>query len=378
MALPLEYLFCMETKNFKDSARPTPSRKASRWQSSVDLRGKKRSQAASQPLTLVGTHENHRTLRYESDGHGGWIHLETQKPISVSPRLSLAAGNAALQIAHIEEQFAEPMANESAKPKAVPAKAAPRLDRFYVDGLSAFLILSFFVVAFGILGVIVRGRLTDETRIIIAGEKGDMKFSFGAPIDKKGFLAKVSAQQRRQIAGQTHFVAELISAHSSSAVKEDAKSLAFTIVSESLSAGVDPLLVAAIVKSESTFNRNAESPVGALGLMQILPQTGKYVSDIQDVRWHGPSRLKDPNYNLRLGIAYLQYLHKKFDGNIERILVAYNWGPNNLITALRNGSPVPQMCKKYMTTILSNFKNWSTEYAANSSQYQFLDIEYLS
>ena len=128
-----------------------------------------------------------------------------------------------------------------------------------------------------------------------------------------------------------------------------------------------------VIKSESTFNNKAVSNVGALGLMQILPETGKYISGKNDIDWLGAGKLKDSSYNIRLGIAYLKYLEQYFGKNREHILVAYNWGPGNLLQALKNRSPLPEGPKKYARTIIGDHGKWHREYLERAEEFQFLD-----
>ena len=83
--------------------------------------------------------------------------------------------------------------------------------------------------------------------------------------------------------------------------------------------GVDPELVAAMMKTESNFNRWAVSPKGALGLMQLIPATG---------RRFGVRHFFDAEENILGGVRYLKFLLDKFKGNLELSLAAYNAGEN--------------------------------------------------
>ena len=82
--------------------------------------------------------------------------------------------------------------------------------------------------------------------------------------------------------------------------------------------GLDPLLVAAIVEVESGFDGRAVSPRGAIGLMQVMPQTAEQL-DVND--------LYDPSGNLEAGTRYLASLLRRFDGDLVLGLAAYNAGP---------------------------------------------------
>jgi soluble lytic murein transglycosylase len=92
--------------------------------------------------------------------------------------------------------------------------------------------------------------------------------------------------------------------------------------------GLDPYLVAAVVKTESGFDSGAVSPVGAVGLMQLMPDTAAWLIGLDIWRGDGEPRLSDPADNLELGACYLAYLTEKFgEDNIVATLAAYNAGP---------------------------------------------------
>lgn len=83
-----------------------------------------------------------------------------------------------------------------------------------------------------------------------------------------------------------------------------------------------------IMKQESQFKRDAISPVGALGLMQVMPMTGYKVSLLQGVDDFSPQQLLEPDRAVQIGSAYLSRLMKKFNGQIGLIAAAYNAGPH--------------------------------------------------
>ncbi|MGE5491425.1 MAG: lytic transglycosylase domain-containing protein [Actinomycetota bacterium] len=92
--------------------------------------------------------------------------------------------------------------------------------------------------------------------------------------------------------------------------------------------GLDPALVDAVVRAESAYQPRAVSPKGAVGLMQVMPDTG---------RRFGISDLADPDGNLRAGTAYLSYLLDLFD-DLSLALAAYNAGEG---AVLRHGNRIP-------------------------------------
>jgi len=108
------------------------------------------------------------------------------------------------------------------------------------------------------------------------------------------------------------------------------------IVYESKKYGYDPLLLTAVIITESSFNNYARSSKGALGLMQIRPSTGKYLASKVNVEWNGSSSLYDPETNIILGAYYLNKLFIDF-GDLGLALEAYNHGPSRLKRYLKKG-----------------------------------------
>lgn len=141
----------------------------------------------------------------------------------------------------------------------------------------------------------------------------------------------------------------------------EGRDLSDLIIRVSLEENIDPLFVAAIIKAESTFHIGAVSNRGARGLMQIRSGTGEYVASMIDQPWQGERFLHDPEYNLRLGISYLKYLSRKFDGNLEHVLAAYNWGPGNVKKTGGAHARLPDVTKKYVGVIMGNHKKWKAE-----------------
>jgi soluble lytic murein transglycosylase-like protein len=82
-----------------------------------------------------------------------------------------------------------------------------------------------------------------------------------------------------------------------------------------------PELLAAVVHTESKFNPSARSTAGAVGLMQLVPRTG---------RWLGAQNLTNPSENITAGAKYLRYLTDRFDGDTEKAVAAYNAGEGNV------------------------------------------------
>lgn len=118
---------------------------------------------------------------------------------------------------------------------------------------------------------------------------------------------------------------------------------------------VDALLLAALVEAESSFLPDAISPVGAVGLTQVMPATAQWLGERGD--------LTDPDSNLDVGARYLSRLLERFDGDLELALAAYNAGPTNVLRY--GGVPPFRETRNYVRKVLSiyaghNWEIWET------------------
>lgn len=94
--------------------------------------------------------------------------------------------------------------------------------------------------------------------------------------------------------------------------------------------GVDPYLIAAVIRTESKFVAAARSPKGAMGLMQMMPETAKWVAGQVGQDDFRDAMLNDPETSIRFGAWYLASLRKEFNGNEILVLAAYNGGRGNV------------------------------------------------
>jgi soluble lytic murein transglycosylase-like protein len=95
---------------------------------------------------------------------------------------------------------------------------------------------------------------------------------------------------------------------------------------------IDPKIAFGLVRTESGFKNSATSPVGAIGLTQLMPATARWLQ-----RGVTRSDLRNPEVNLRIGFRYLRDLIEKYDGDTELALTAYNRGPGTVDRVLRRG-----------------------------------------
>ena len=101
---------------------------------------------------------------------------------------------------------------------------------------------------------------------------------------------------------------------------------------------VNPLLVAALVRVESHFQEDDVSHAGAVGLMQLMPQTASWAAGKIGMKLHGRIDLSEPALNVRLGSWYIAYLIKMFHGQLPEAIAAYNAGPNRVERWIRDGT----------------------------------------
>lgn len=94
--------------------------------------------------------------------------------------------------------------------------------------------------------------------------------------------------------------------------------------------GVDGSLLSAIMKTESSFNPLAVSPKGAIGLMQIMPETGEWIAEKNNIPDFTTELLFNPEVNIKVGALYIAELNKEYGGDTTLVLAAYNAGRGNV------------------------------------------------
>ncbi len=101
----------------------------------------------------------------------------------------------------------------------------------------------------------------------------------------------------------------------------------FRLQEKARARGLDPFLVAGLIHQESVFMHDAISPAGAVGLMQIMPATGKRVAEKIGLEDFRVSLLQEPEVNISIGTAYLEGLASRYERDWPKVFAAYNAGP---------------------------------------------------
>ena len=134
---------------------------------------------------------------------------------------------------------------------------------------------------------------------------------------------------------------------SDSMKSSEARKLASLIIDECDKYDLDPYLILAVIQVESEFTPEAVSRKGAIGLMQMMPATGKFVAKELGITYNGKHTLYDPFINVKLGIHYLSFLTDRFDST-ENALAAYNYGPTKYESTLSLKKTQPKYVKKVL------------------------------
>lgn len=101
---------------------------------------------------------------------------------------------------------------------------------------------------------------------------------------------------------------------------------------------VDPLLIYAVMKTESKFNANALSCKGAKGLMQIMDKTGAWGAELMGIEIYSHDKLFEPDMNIQMGTWYIARLMRQYEGDLSTVLAAYNAGAGNVAKWQQNSN----------------------------------------
>jgi soluble lytic murein transglycosylase len=142
---------------------------------------------------------------------------------------------------------------------------------------------------------------------------------------------------------------------------------------------LDPLLVLAVIKTESKFDDNAHSHKNAVGLMQITVETGEWAAKEMGYNTFSKDDLYDEEYNIRMGCWYLRRLNDTFNKDLDLTIAAYNAGPANVQSWLDNekyssdGKSIDYIpfgeTKKYVDKVNTYYNIYEYLYRKNESYF---------
>lgn len=157
-------------------------------------------------------------------------------------------------------------------------------------------------------------------------------------------------------------VAQEILTNSPTMSEAQALRTAQALCDEARQLGYDPLLFLAVIHIESYYNHLAISPVGAEGLMQLMPGTAEFMAERGKMPWPD-NHTFDPVLNVRLGVRYLVELHREFSMNMEAALTAYNRGPHATHYILQQHGALPAPVRDfYATKVLDRYQSLKAAY----------------
>ena len=133
------------------------------------------------------------------------------------------------------------------------------------------------------------------------------------------------------------------------------RAVADTIIEAAQRYDLAPELILSIIFTESRFIVDAESGMGAVGLMQLMPATASALAEELDIEWRGAELLTDPQINILLGSFYLRKLIHRFD-DLDVALAAYNVGPTRLTELVEERGWVPRIYRRQVLQVADSIR----------------------
>ncbi len=196
------------------------------------------------------------------------------------------------------------------------------------------------------------GHFTGETTHAVKGlspySSSLYHFQESAFLEQEAIRKALALKKEKSVKEK---IVRLIAEYKTDLKPKTRKKISGHIMRESKKYGHDPLFLTALIVTESSFDNRAKSKRGALGLMQIRPNTGVALAAETKLEWKGHHTLFDPASNIALGAFYLNKLIRRF-GDISLALEAYNYGPTKLTRYLKKGIQP----KKYSQKVLNHYE----------------------
>jgi soluble lytic murein transglycosylase-like protein len=167
--------------------------------------------------------------------------------------------------------------------------------------------------------------------------------------------APAFAKSRRRSRAPASVVSKYVAAETKRRLRHASPRLALetarAIVGEANRRRLDPLFVMAIIQHESSFDPRIRGGHGEIGLMQLKPDTAKWVAERAGIQFKGSSQLLNPITNVRIGVAYLSLLQHSFTSADLAFVSAYNLGPG----AVRSKMKIGNKPKIYVAAVLEKY-----------------------
>jgi soluble lytic murein transglycosylase-like protein len=179
----------------------------------------------------------------------------------------------------------------------------------------------------------------DNVRLQDTGEDPASPYTLVLPAPERYLLKPLPGAQRSNSAGPT-----AVQPHSDRTYRP--RPFNAEVEAAAFAAGIDPALVHAVIDVESAYNPLALSSKGAVGLMQVMPTTGKR---------YGVTNLFDPPANLHAGAGHLSDLLRMFDGQLTLALAAYNAGEGAVLKYGRRMPPYPETVQ-YVPRVIKRYR----------------------
>jgi len=216
------------------------------------------------------------------------------------------------------------------------------------------------------LGVLLLGGigLQSKARAVAEEEADGYTTSFSSLRDPESFAEQLTVVLPRPVVplNRRDAVAQELLRHSKTMNERMVLHVADALVDEANHLGYDPLLLLAVIRVESNYNHLAISPVGAEGLMQLMPPTAVWMADRSGVDWPDGHSF-DPVINVRLGARYLAHLEEQFGGRMDIALTAYNRGPTATRALMRKYGGLPRdILDFYATKVLDKYRELRGQY----------------
>ena len=148
------------------------------------------------------------------------------------------------------------------------------------------------------------------------------------------------------------------------------------ISQQAQSLDLDPALIYGVIRQESRFDAQIKSSAGAIGLMQVMPKTGRWVAKRMNIKRFKTRQLATPDVNLQLGSNYLHTLLTKYSASVPMATAAYNAGPSRVAQWRPKANEPAMEAAIWMELIpFSETRNYVQKVIANQAIYRTMQAQ---